>query len=136
MTISEAIEYLKNQDLKSLEVGNYQVDDDFYFMIQEYETKEADACRLETHQKYTDIQWLISGEEAIDTVSVAGLTKEEDYDADRDVAFWQEAAEMCHMVLTAGSYAILPPSIAHKPGMRAGSQASPVKKCVGKVRVH
>ena len=68
--------------------------------------------------------------------NVAGLTVEEAYDADRDVAFWQEPAEMCHMVLSSGSYAILPPSIAHKPGMRAGSQASPVKKCVGKVRVH
>ena len=105
-------------------------------MIKEYETKEAADCRLETHKNYTDIQWIISGEEAIDTVNVAGLTVEEAYDADRDVAFWQEPAEMCHMVLSSGSYAILPPSIAHKPGMRAGSQASPVKKCVGKVRVH
>ena len=136
MTLEKAVAYLKEEDLATMAVGTYEVDGDFYFMIQEYETKEAADCRLETHKNYTDIQWIISGEEAIDTVNVAGLTVEEAYDAARDVAFWQEPAEMCHMVLSSGSYAILPPSIAHKPGMRAGSQASPVKKCVGKVRVH
>ena len=136
MTLEEAVAYLKEEDLATMAVGTYEVDGDFYFMIQEYETKPAENCRLETHNCYADIQWIISGEEAIDTVNVAGLIVEEAYDADRDVAFWKEPKEMCHMVLSNGSYAILPPNIAHKPGMRAGSQASPVKKCVGKVRVH
>ncbi len=136
MTLQEAVAYLKEQDLAAMEVGTYEVDGDFYFMIQEYETKEPAVCRLETHKNYIDIQWIISGEEAIDTVNVAGLTVEEAYDADRDVAFWKKPAEMCHIVLSSGSYAILPPSIAHQPGMRAESLASPVKKCVGKVRVH
>lgn len=136
MTLQEAVAYLKEQDLAAMEVGTYEVDGDFYFMIREYETKEPAVCRLETHKNYIDIQWIISGEEAIDTVNVAGLTVEEAYDADRDVAFWKKPAEMCHIVLSSGSYAILPPSIAHQPGMRAGSLASPVKKCVGKVRVH
>ena len=86
--------------------------------------------------KEQDLAAMEVGTYEVDTVNVAGLIVEEAYDADRDVAFWQEPAEMCHMVLSSGSYAILPPSIAHKPGMRAGSQASPVKKCVGKVRVH
>ena len=49
MTIEEAVCYLKKQDLAALEVGTYQVNDDFYFMIQEYETKPAENCRLETH---------------------------------------------------------------------------------------
>ena len=35
MTIEEAVCYLKKQDLAALEVGTYQVNDDFYFMIQE-----------------------------------------------------------------------------------------------------
>ncbi len=87
MTLEEAVAYLKEEDLATMAVGTYEVDGDFYFMIQEYETKEAADCRLETHKNYTDIQWIISGEEAIDTVNVAGLTVEEAYDADRDVAF-------------------------------------------------
>ena len=99
MTLEEAVAYLKEQNLAAMEVGTYEVDGDFYFMIQEYETKEPDVCRLETHKNYIDIQWIISGEEAIDTVNVAGLIVEEAYDADRDVAFWKEPKEMCHGII-------------------------------------
>ena len=80
MTIEEAVCYLKKQDLAALEVGTYQVNDDFYFMIQEYETKPAENCRLETHNCYADIQWIVSGEEEIDTVSRTGLEADEEYD--------------------------------------------------------
>ncbi len=134
MTIEEAVSYLKKQDLAALEVGTYQVTDDFYFMIQEYETKIAQNCRLETHDRYADIQWIISGEEEIDTVSRTGLAVDEEYDEKRDVAFWKEPDEMCQTILTTGSYAILPPSIAHKPQMRASEVACHVKKCVAKVK--
>lgn len=134
MTIEEAVCYLKKQDLAALEVGTYQVNDDFYFMIQEYETKPAENCRLETHNCYADIQWIISGEEEIDTVSRIGLEADEEYDEKRDVAFWKEPEEMCQSILTTGYYAVLPPSIAHKPQMRAGKEACHVKKCVAKVK--
>ena len=33
MTIEEAVCYLKKQDLAALEVGTYQVNDDFYFIM-------------------------------------------------------------------------------------------------------
>ena len=134
MTIEEAVCYLKKQDLAALEVGTYKVNDDFYFMIQEYETKPAENCRLETHNRYADIQWIIFGEEEIDTVSRNGLEADEEYDEKRDVAFWKEPEELCQSILTTGSYAVLPPSIAHKPQMRAGKEACHVKKCVAKVK--
>lgn len=41
MTLEEAVAYLKEEDLATMAVGTYEVDGDFYFMIQEYETKEA-----------------------------------------------------------------------------------------------
>lgn len=62
--------------------------------------------------------WIISGEEEIDTVSRTGLEADEEYDEKRDVAFWKEPEEMCQSILTTGSYAVLPPSIAHKPQMQ------------------
>lgn len=77
---------------------------------------------------------IISGEEEIDTVSRTGLEADEEYDEKRDVAFWKEPEEMCQSILTTGSYAVLPPSIAHKPQMRAGKEACHVKKCVAKVK--
>mgnify|MGYP000031288139 CR=1 FL=1 len=61
----------------------------FYFMIQEYETKPAENCRLETHNCYADIQWIISGEEEIDTVSRTGLEADEEYDENDDDCIWR-----------------------------------------------
>ena len=34
MTLEEAVAYLKEEDLATMAVGTYEVDGDFYFMIQ------------------------------------------------------------------------------------------------------
>ena len=48
MTLEEAVAYLKEEDLATMAVGTYEVDGDFYFMIQEYETKEATIVQTKT----------------------------------------------------------------------------------------
>ena len=40
--LDDAVAYLKNLDLAGLEPGKYQVNDDFYYSIQEYETKKIE----------------------------------------------------------------------------------------------
>lgn len=132
--ISEAVAYLAKQDLANMPVGKYQVDDDFYYMVQEYTTKSEAECRLESHQKYIDIQWIISGRERIDCVSVGGLTVKEAYNADKDVAFWNEPSDMMRCVLNAGSYAVLFPNDAHKPCIAAEAPEQ-VRKVVAKVKL-
>jgi len=138
MTVQEkldfAIDYLKKQDLASLEVGKYQVNDYFYYSIQEYETKLHENCKLESHEQYADIQIVISGEEGIDICPVAGLERETEYNAEKDFSLWKTPAVMAHSELKNGSFAVYTPEIAHKPGMCVGSP-SHVKKCVGKVKV-
>lgn len=132
--ISEVVAYLAKQDLANMPVGKYQVDDDFYYMVQEYVTKYEADCRLESHQKYIDIQWIISGMERIDCVSVGGLSTKEAYNPDKDVAFWNEPADMMRCVLNAGSYAVLFPNDAHKPCIAVGTPEK-VKKVVAKVKM-
>lgn len=131
--ISEAISYLANQDLANMPVGKYQVDDNFYYMVQEYTTRGEADCRLESHQNYIDIQMIISGRERIDCVSVGGLTVKEAYNLDSDVAFWNEPSDMMRCVLNAGSYAVLFPSDAHKPCI-AVEAPEHVRKVVAKVK--
>ena len=132
--ITEVISYLSKQDLSNMPVGKYQVDDDFYYMVQEYTTKSEADCRLESHQKYIDIQWIISGTERIDCVSVGGLVVKEEYNPDKDVAFWNEPSEMMRCVLNAGSYAVLFPNDAHKPCIAVGTPEQ-VRKVVAKVKM-
>lgn len=132
--ISEAIEYLSKQDLADMPVGKYQVNDGFYYLVQEYVSRAEADCHLESHQKYVDIQWIISGTEAIDCASVEGLEAEKEYNPEKDITFWKEPSGMMRCVLAGGSYVVLLPENAHKPCIAVGEPAQ-VKKVVGKVKI-
>lgn len=135
MTINEAVEYLKGLDLANIEPGKHIVDDTFYYNIQEYDSKDHENCRLESHKNHYDIQWVISGTEEIDTLSAAGLKELVPYIEEKDVQFYEIPDDTCvsKAILTAGSFIILPPSIAHRPGMAVDGINTPVRKCVGKL---
>lgn len=133
--IDNAIKYLKELNLESLEVGKYPVNNDFYYSIQEYDSKLIENCKLESHQVYADIQIVIKGEEAIDITPVAGLENITAYNPEKDVAFWKNSDVMERIELRNGSYAVFLPRTAHKPGIAIDNKPVKVKKCVGKVRL-
>ncbi len=135
MNIEQAIAYLKEQDLAAMEVGKYFVDDDFYYMIQEYDSKEPGVARLEAHRVYADIQWVISGEEIIETVGLPGLVEKDAYNPEKDIIFFEKPGNMEKQVLHAGDYMVLKPDLAHAPGQRINGTSIPIKKCVAKVRM-
>ena len=92
-----------------------------------YSTYTTQTCtEMKKLVKYADI--------LTPNLTEACILTDEEYDEKHDVAFWKEPEEMCQSILTTGSYAVLPPSIAHKPQMRAGKEACHVKKCVAKVK--
>ena len=133
MTLNEAIKYLQGLDLENIEPGKYIVDDSFYYNIQEYTTKNWEDCKMEAHHDYCDIQWIIKGSERIDTINISEAQEKTEYNAEKDVLFYEIPEETCQSILTAGSYVVLPPSIAHRPGMAVDGVNAPVKKCVGKL---
>lgn len=133
--IDNAIKYLKGLDLKSLAVGKYQVNDDFYYSIQEYDSKLIENCKLESHKLYADIQIVVEGEEAIDIAPISELELLTEYNPEKDVSFWKTADTMERIELRNGSYAVFLPRTGHKPGIAIDNKPAKVKKCVGKVRV-
>lgn len=134
MNVNEAIKYLSEKNLAEIPVGKYVVDDDFYYMIQEYETEAEENCKMESHKNFIDIQWIIEGVEVITTVDIARLTESKAYNPEKDVTFYQTPAVMQRNVLTAGSYVVLYPKNGHMPKIALDGPAH-VKKCVAKVRV-
>ncbi|MEI8225577.1 MAG: YhcH/YjgK/YiaL family protein, partial [Bacteroidota bacterium] len=62
----KAFTFLNESDLTKLEVKRYDLDgDNVYALISEYLTKNNEDARYEAHQKYIDIQYVISGKEQI-----------------------------------------------------------------------
>lgn len=132
--IDAALEVMKNVNFDEMELGKHVVNDDFFMLIQKYDSKEPEVMRHEAHKKYVDIQYVVEGKECIEIAPVSVMEVDEPYSEERDVVFFKDTAQAAKVVLTDGGYAILYPEDSHKPGMRVG-ESVPVKKIVGKVRI-
>ena len=109
---------------------------DLFAGVNSYQTKPRDAAKLETHQKYVDIQVLLSGEEIIEVFEKQGLTVSAPYNPEKDAEFYQVPAEPCATItLKPGQFAVFFPEDAHMPSVMTRSSPKPVKKVVIKVAV-
>ena len=132
--IERALEIIESLDWDTVECGKYEVDDDIYYMVQEYETRYPQDARYEAHQKYVDVQYLLKGVERMEFAETADLKVDEAYNPEIDALFLKEPKEVDACIVEAGDYRIFYPEDAHKPGLCVGEPAK-VKKIVAKVRI-
>ena len=102
--------------------------------VQTYVTKQKSGARLESHRKYADLQYICRGEEMIYYDSAEGLEAEEDYDPEKDIAFYREGADRGGIRLTEGMFGYYGPQDAHMPCIQSAEKC-PVKKVVFKIRL-
>ena len=127
-------EFIKNHDLASLEIGRYDLENGSYVLIQSYTTKLRNTAKYESHEKYYDIQYVISGKEIISIIPVEKLTIAQEYDTEKDITFYENSFDGIDHVLTDGDFLIIAPCDGHMPGICANAQST-VKKAVFKVPV-
>lgn len=130
--VKSAVEYLMNLSDDQLSCGKHEVREDFFYSVQEYETKMTEQCKLESHRKFVDIQIMIDGEERMDIADISRLTIDEAYSEEKDVMFWEIPSRMVTTTLRKGDCIILYPENAHR-GAANFNQSVHVKKIVGKV---
>lgn len=129
----KAFEFLSGSDLQTLALGRHDLDGDRLFaLVQEYTTKSPADCRWEAHQRYGDLQYVVSGTERIGVANLVDLRVEQAYDAERDVAFFVGDGDV--VTLRAGSFAIFLPQDGHRPCMVA-ERPEAVRKIVFKVEL-
>ena len=133
--IAEALKVIEAIDYEKMELGKHVVNDDFFFLVQEYDSKDPAVARHEAHKNYVDIQYVVEGKEAIDIAPVMFMEVDEPYDANRDIVLFKEPKQATRFVLTDGGYAILYPEDSHKPGLCVDETPVKIKKIVGKVRI-
>ena len=125
-----ALEFLAKTDFSSMEVGKYELSDTIYYMIQEYETKPKTVS--EVHEKYIDIQFLISGKEVIGVAPIECEKELVEAKPEKDV--WKYTCATQPMWLSANDFMVLYPSDIHMPGATLG-ESTPCRKVVVKVKV-
>lgn len=134
LKIERALKHIQSLDVASLQAGKYVVDDDFFYIVQEYDTKSPGEGRFESHKKYVDIQYLAEGCEYIAVTATAFLEPDGAYNEETDVQFLKDARHASNLLLTGGKYAILYPKDAHKPGLSVNA-VTRVKKILGKISI-
>lgn len=128
----KAFAYLRETDLANLKPGRYPIDGENVFaIVSEGPTKELDKTRWEAHQNYHDIHFVISGKEQIGITPVASATITTEYDASKDIAFYNSKGK--YYLSDPNNFFIVFPQDAHRPGVRAEGSDT-VKKVVVKVR--
>ena len=132
-TCVKLINHIKELTSDSDVGKTYVIDDDLIINIDVYSTKELSNCVLETHEKYVDIQLLLSGEEYIDIYPSENLEVKDEYDNNRDVAFYHVPdVDPVRVKLVPGNFTVLFPQDAHSPQIKV-LESCDVKKVVVKI---
>jgi len=126
--LSLGLEYLQNTDFSSLEMGKYEIKgDEVFAILQSYDTKEVSDCRLEAHQKYVDIQYMVSGNEIMGVVPFANQEISEDL-PENDVTFYKGAG--LPILVEEGSFTIFFQTDVHAPGIKIETSTKIIKVVV------
>lgn len=134
--VRTALQYLEAHDFTTMETGSYEVAPGITANLDRYTTREAADCRPEAHEKFLDVQYLVTGEEFLGWCPLSpDLAVAVPYDAARDVIFYQKMVPDSRFILQPGSFAVLFPEDVHEPQMATDSGPAPVTKVVVKIAV-
>ena len=124
--------FVKNLN-SDISLGRHQINKTDFANVETYLTKSHENCYFEAHKKFIDIQILLSGNERIDFTS-KNLRVREDYNADRDIVFFENPEYQTNTVCQENAYfAVIEPGEAHKPQMNPAEISNQVKKVVVKI---
>lgn len=125
-------EFLKSASIDTLEDGKHAIDGQQVFAIVAHDIgRSRDGAFLEFHRKYIDIQYVVSGREAIGWQPIGSCRQEKQaYNSDTDLGFFSDRPTSWFDVAPR-SFAIFFPEDAHAPLASTGS----VHKVVIKVAV-
>lgn len=131
------IQFLKNIDRNNVEYGKHILDDSNFVNIETYATKTIENAKYESHDKYIDIQILLTGNEKIGVADRSCLSVDEPYDENRDITFYSDPVDTNNTVSLNGSnFVMLYPHEAHAPQIASDYKTSgQVIKVVAKIKV-
>ena len=130
--IAKGFDFLRTTDLDSLPSGKHDIEGDTIFaLVQEYQTKPLEDCKLESHKKYIDIQYVIRGEEMMG-VTTQNNQKIIEVNEEKDYTFYEGTTSL--VLVSKGMFTIFFPDDLHQPCVQTESAAE-VKKVVIKVLI-
>ncbi|HZY35142.1 MAG TPA: YhcH/YjgK/YiaL family protein [Mucilaginibacter sp.] len=129
----KALSFLRDSDLAALKPGRYDIDgDNVYALITEAPSKTFEQSAWESHRKYIDLQYVITGKEKIGIVDLSQATVTKPYDEAKDFANYSAGGKF--YTATPDAFFLFFPNDVHRPNILIGGYPV-VKKLVIKIRV-
>jgi YhcH/YjgK/YiaL family protein len=130
---NKILNFLKSES-ELIPDGKYILEGESLFaLVQSYETKEKETCKLEAHKKYIDLQYIWKGREHMYCDFTDTLTEVIPYSEEADISFYEYREERITLLLEEGMFALLFPTDAHMPCCSVG-KSEYVKKVVFKIK--
>jgi len=125
--------FVEISDLSALPPGRHPLPDGIVLIREDYLTRPFAECTLEGHRRHADLQLVLSGEEAIGWLPIAGagFVMAVPYDAEKDVEKYR-AADVVRVGLPAGTFALVFPADLHMPKLSLATPTA-VQKAVFKI---
>jgi biofilm protein TabA len=135
-SLQKGFQYLQSTDFSQLEDGKHCIDGiNMFAIISRYKPEPKEQRRPEAHQKYIDIQYIISGEEIIAYSHLtATATVVEDLLAEKDVIFFSNRGNEIDITVSPGMYAVFFPWDIHRPNCMSQPDLA-VRKVVLKIKM-
>ncbi len=130
--ITKGLKYLMETDFNTVEPGTYEIDgENCYAIVQQYNTKPASSAKWESHKKYIDIQYLVSGKEKVGFTDSKKVIVIQEYQPNNDIVLYK--GEGNFIIAEEGHFGIYFPHDIHMPQLALNIPRE-VKKVVVKVR--
>lgn len=128
----KVFDYLKSHDLTTIPPGKIDIDgENAWINVSEVQGKEKSAAKIESHDKYIDIQLPLIGRETFGWQARELLKQEKDggYNKEKDITFYADEA-MLFFTLSVGEFVLFFPEDGHAPCIGEGM----IRKVVIKIK--
>jgi YhcH/YjgK/YiaL family protein len=130
-----AKEFIKTLS-KEIELGRYNLKQNDFANIETYETKLLKNAKFETHNKFIDIQILLTGSEKIYIKNKKDLLETPEYNTEKDISFYTTAINNSdYITLNGTNFVMIYPHEAHAPQVAINECPNKVKKVVLKIKI-
>ncbi len=129
----KVFDYIKSHDLSRIPAGRIDIDgDNVWISVSDVQGREPEEAKIETHDKYIDIQIPVSGSETFGWQARELLTERcgGGYDEKNDITFYNDIT-FFYFTLKPGDFGIFFAEDGHAPCIGHGL----IKKVVAKVKL-
>jgi YhcH/YjgK/YiaL family protein len=130
-----AFEFLDNKSLADVPVGKHAIESEqLYALVQKLPSRAAETAQFESHRKYIDVHYVVSGQETSGFAPAGDLKLAVPYDESKDVMLYSVPQQYTKIEVRPGQFVVYHPGQAHLPNCHLQG-AHDLHKVVIKVHV-